>query len=64
MKHVFIFIGIVAALLGTTVVLPALANYGRPGPMSNDALKFVLVGSLVILAGGTAIFHGLRKRRA
>ncbi|MDB6024775.1 MAG: hypothetical protein JWM68_998 [Verrucomicrobiales bacterium] len=64
MKRISIFIGVVAALIGVTVILPALANYGRTGPMANDALKFLLLGSLVSIAGGSAIFHGVRKRKA
>ena len=64
MKRVFIFIGIVAALMGVAFILPALANYGRPGPMASDALKFLLLGSFVTIAGGSAIFHGVRKRKA
>ena len=64
MKRMFILIGTVAALIGVAVILPALANYGRPGPMANDALKFLVLGSLVGIAGGSAIFHGVRKRKA
>ena len=64
MKRIFIFSGIVTALVGVAVILPALANYGRPGPMASDALKFLLLGSFVTIAGGSAIFHGARKHKA
>lgn len=64
MKRVSIFIGIVAALTGTAIILPALANYGRPGAMSNEAVKFFVLGSLVAVAGGSAILHGVLKRKA
>ncbi len=50
MKRVSIFIGVVAALIGIAIVLPALANYGRSGPMSNEAVKFLVLGSLVAAA--------------
>ena len=64
MKRILILIGIAAVLFGVAVILPALANYGRPGPMGNDALKFLVLGSLVSIAGGSGIFHGVRKRKA
>jgi hypothetical protein len=64
MKRISIFIGIVAGLLGIAIVLPALANYGQSGPMSTQAVEFLVLGSFVALAGGSAIFHGVRKRKA
>ena len=64
MKRVFIFAGIVVALIGTAVILPALANYGRPAPMANDAIRFALTGALLTIAGAAAIIHGVRKRQA
>jgi len=39
MKRVFMFGGIAVALIGTAIILPALANYGRPAPMANDAIR-------------------------
>jgi hypothetical protein len=65
MKRVFLLIGvgIVAILLGVGLILPALANYGRPGPVVNDALRFLLVGVLMVVAGSASIFCGIRKRR-
>jgi hypothetical protein len=52
MKRAFIIIGIVAALIGITIILPALANYGRPGAMAIDA------------AGGSLAIVGFCKRFA
>jgi hypothetical protein len=63
MKRVFLLIGLVAVVLGVGLILPALANYGRPGPMLNDALRFFVVGILAVVAGGASIFHGFRKGR-
>jgi hypothetical protein len=64
MKRLFIFAGIAAALIGTAIILPALANYGRPGPMANDAITFALTGGLLAITGVATIFHGVRKSRA
>ena len=64
MKRLFLLVGILAIVLGVGLILPALANYGRPGPLMNDALRFLLVGVLAVVAGVASIFHGIRKRRA
>ena len=63
MKRVFTFAGIAIALIGIAIILPALANYGCPGPMANDAIRFALTGGLLTIAGAASIFHGVRKRR-
>ena len=62
MKRAFIVIGILAALIGITIILPALANYGRAGALAGDAVRALVVGSLVTVAGGSAIIIGFRKR--
>lgn len=64
MKRLLILTGILIALVGITVILPALANYGRPSPMTKKAPMVLLAGSLVTLAGGTVIVLGARKSRA
>jgi hypothetical protein len=64
MKRLLILIGILIALIGISITLPALANYGRPRPMANNAQRAVLAGCLVTLGGGAAIFVGARKHRA
>ena len=64
MKRVLIFVGIVVALIGAAIILPALANYGRPAPMANDAIRFAMTGGFLTVAGAAAIIHGVRKRRA
>ena len=57
------FGGIAVALIGTAIILPALANYGRPAPMANDAIRFALTGGFLIIGGAAAIIHGVRNRR-
>ena len=64
MKRLLILTGILMALLGMAVVLPALANYGHPGPMAKKAQMILLAGSLVTVAGGAVIGCGVRKSRA
>jgi hypothetical protein len=64
MKRAFIVIGIVAVLIGVSIILPALANYGRPGAMSSDALRNLVLGSIVAAAGGSLAIVGFRKRWA
>jgi hypothetical protein len=64
MKRLFVLIGIVAVLLGVGLILPALANYGRPGPMVNDSVRFLLLGVLAVVIGCASLFHGIQKRRA
>jgi len=64
MKRLLILSGILTVLLGIAVVLPALANYGHPGPMAKRALRVLLAGSLVTVAGGAVIAYGVRKSRA
>ena len=64
MKRVFILVGIAVALVGAAIILPALANYGRPGPLASDAIRLVVTGGILIIAGAAGIFHGVRKRRA
>ena len=63
MKRVFLLLGIVAVVLGVGLILPALANYGHPGSMVNDALRFLVVGILAVVVGGVSISRGVRKRR-
>jgi hypothetical protein len=62
-KPVFLLIGMVGIIAGVGLILPALANYGRPGPMVADAFRFLLLGVLAVMAGGVSIIHGARKRR-
>jgi len=38
MKRLLILTGILAALIGIAVILPALAHYGHPSPMAKKAL--------------------------
>jgi hypothetical protein len=64
MKRLLILTGILTALLGIAVLLPALANYGHPGPMAKKAEMLLLAGSLVTVAGGAVIAYGVRKSRA
>jgi hypothetical protein len=64
MNRVFISAGIAVALIGAAIILPAVANYGRPGSMANDAIRFALAGGLLTIAGAAAIFHGVRKGQA
>ena len=64
MKRAFIIIGIVAVLIGITIILPALANYGRPGAMSSDALRSLVLGSVVTAAGASLTIVAFRKRCA
>ena len=47
-----------------TIILPALANYGRPGTMASDALRSLVLGSVVIAAGGSLAIVAFRKRCA
>jgi hypothetical protein len=64
MKRLLILTGILTALIGIAIILPGLANYRRPNPRANDALRVVLAGSLVTVAGGAVIVYGARKRPA
>lgn len=64
MKRLLILTGILVALVGVAVILPALANYGRPGPIAKKAARVLFAGSLVSLAGGAAILYGVRRRSA
>jgi len=64
MKRAFIIIGIVAVLIGITIILPALANYGRPGAMSSDALRSLVLGSVVTAAGASLTIVAFRKQCA
>jgi hypothetical protein len=64
MRRAFVISGIVTALIGVTIILPALANYGRPGALVGDAVRALVIGSVVVAAGGGALWHGLRKRSA
>jgi hypothetical protein len=63
MKRAFILIGVISVLFGVGLILPALANYGHPGPMANDATEFLLLGVVVALAGVASVFYGIRKVR-
>jgi hypothetical protein len=64
MKRLLILTGILTALVGIAVILPALANYGHPGPVVKKAPMVLLAGSLVTFAGGAVILYGVRKSRA
>jgi asparagine N-glycosylation enzyme membrane subunit Stt3 len=62
MKRAFIVIGILATLIGISIILPALANYGHPGAMASNALRAVVAGSLITVAGASVTIFGFRKR--
>jgi hypothetical protein len=64
MKRLLILTGILIALVGTAMILPALANYGHPVPMAKDARRALLAGSLLTAAGGAVLLYGTRKRQA
>jgi hypothetical protein len=63
-KRAFIVIGIVAVLIGISIILPALVNYGRPGALSSQAMRSLVMGSAVTAAGGSLAIVGFRKRWA
>jgi hypothetical protein len=52
MKRLLVLTGILTALVGIAVILPALANRGQ---------ATLLAGSLVTLTGGAVILYGVRK---
>jgi len=62
-KRALIVIGIAVALIGISVILPASANYGRSGPMAIQAVRSLVLGSVITAAGGGAIFFGARARK-
>jgi len=64
MKRAFVIVGIVVGLIGIAIVLPALANYGRPGGLAHDAAGSLVLGILIVLVGGSATIRGFCMRRA
>jgi hypothetical protein len=69
MKRLLILTGILIALVGTAVLLPALAHYGRSAAMETDAQRAtrwrpLFTGSLLTVAGGAVLLYGARKRPA
>jgi hypothetical protein len=64
MKKIIITAGVVGVLVGMSIVMPALANYGNEGPMSRQASGALLLGIGLVLGSVGIAFHSLKKRRA
>jgi hypothetical protein len=63
-KPMLISLGILAVLLGTAFVLPAIAKYQLQGAFDHDVTFGLLIGMPITLAGLGAAFCGFKKRRA
>ena len=63
MKLTVILVGIVVALMGLGMILPALANYGHPHPFSERAIIGLVIAVVLVTTGASAIFYGIKLRK-
>jgi hypothetical protein len=63
-KPLIILAGIFGVLVGTGLILPALAKYKEQGAMVHDAAMGLLIGISIVLGGIGTAFYGFRKRKA
>ena len=63
MKLTVILVGIVVALMGLGMILPALANYGQPHPFSERAITGLIIALVLVTTGASAIYYGIKLRK-
>ena len=63
MKRIIILVGILVALLGLGMILPALANYGRPHPFSDRAITGLVIAGVLVIMGTSTIYCGIKLRK-
>jgi hypothetical protein len=63
-RNLTLMAGLIAVMVGTALVMPAVAQYRHEGVMRNDEPWLFLVGSLMTPAGCGAAFRGFKKSRA
>jgi hypothetical protein len=63
-KILIILLGIFGVLVGTGLILPALAKYKEQGAMVHDAVMGLLLGIPIVLIGLGTAFYGFKKRKA
>jgi hypothetical protein len=64
MEKIIITAGVAGVLVGMTIVMPALANYGNEGPMSRQSVGALLLGIVLVLGSAGMAFRSLKKRAA
>lgn len=50
-------------MMGLGMILPALANYGRPHPFSERAIIGAVIAIVLVTTGASAIFYGTKWRK-
>ncbi len=57
-----IILGIVAIFVGLGFVMPALAQWRHEGSMTGSSIALLILGAVMMLAGGGAAIHGFARR--
>ena len=63
-KILIILLGIFGVLVGTAMILPALAKYNEQGAMVHDAAVGFMFGIPIVLVGIGTAFYGFKRRKA
>jgi len=61
MRHLIWLAGVLAFLVGTGLILPALAKYKQLGYFRADATWGLTIGLIITLAGVSAVIYGVRR---
>jgi len=63
-RTLIILVGILGVLIGTAIILPALALYNHEGTLVHNAKVGLLIGIPIALLGISTAFYGFKKRNA